>query len=171
MKIQLGSFSIPRGLTFVPYSSGVLESYIKNCEDAPECEFILPLYDYDQTPDTSIDILGITCYVWSQDHIDAMCAEYKKNNPHVTIIYGGPNIPVDSTLWEKYQSERPFVDVFVAGTGEEIFLQLLKEFPNFTKKWYKLEKDGKYRYDTPIPYTDGTLDHFINNDEETFGAI
>jgi len=171
MKIQLGSFSIPRGLTFVPYSSGVLESYIKNHDDAPECEFILPLYDYEQTPDPTIDILGITCYVWAQDHIDAMCAKFKEENPNVTIMYGGPNIPVDPKLWEKYQNERPWVDIFIAGSGEELFLRLLQEYPNFTQKWYKLQKDGKYRYNTPIPYTDGTLDHFIYNETESFGAI
>ena len=96
--------------------------------------FVLPLYDYEQLPDPTVDILGITCYVWAQDHIDAMCAKFKEENPDIVIIYGGPNIPVDPKLWEKYQNERPWVDIFVAGSGEEIFLRLLQGVPRLYTK-------------------------------------
>ena len=167
----MGSFSIPRSLPYIPYSSALLESYIKNHKDSPDCEFIEPIWKYEDTPNQDVDILGLTCYVWSQDHVDQLAQEHKKNNPKCTIIYGGPNIPVDEHLWQEYQDERPFVDIFVAGSGEEIFLQLLKEYPNFTQKWYKLQKDGKYKYGTPIPYLDGTLDNFLNHPTEKFVAV
>lgn len=167
----MGSFSIPRSLTYIPYSSALLESYIKNHKDAPECEFVDPIWKYDDVPQPGIDILGLTVYVWSQDHVDQLAEQYKKENPNSIIMYGGPNIPVDEKQWDEYQKERPYVDIFVAGSGEEIFLQLLKEYPNFTQKWYKLQKDGKYRYGTPIPYLDGTLDKFLNNEDEKFCAI
>lgn len=171
MKIQMGSFSIPRSLPYIPYSSALLESYIKNHKDSIDCEFLNPIYDYDDIPSLDADILGLTCYVWSQDHVDKISKEHKKINPNCVIIYGGPNIPVSSNQWVQYQSERPWVDVFVAGSGEEIFFQLLCEYPKFTKKWYKLDKDNKYRYGTPIPYLDGTLNNFLENNKKKFVAI
>ena len=171
MKIQMGSFSIPRSLPYIPYSAALLESYIKNSENPPECEFLDPIYEYDAVPNMEADILGLTAYVWSQDHVDKIAEEHKKNNPNCTIIYGGPNIPVSPAEWLEYEGERPWVDVFVAGSGEEVFLQLLKEYPKFTQKWYKLQKDGKYKYGTPIPYLDGTLDKFLNDPEKKFVAV
>ena len=171
MNIQLCSFSIPRSLPYIPYSAALLESYIKNHEEAPDCTFLDPLWRYEDEPNPDADILGLTCYVWSQDHIDQLSEEYKKNHPDSIIMYGGPNIPVNPAEWLEYQAERPWVDVFVAGSGEEIFLQLLKEYPNFTKTWYKLEKDGRYKYGTPIPYVDGTLDKFLQNNKDKFVAV
>lgn len=171
MKIQLGSFSIPRSLSYIPYSAALLESCITNNDKAPKCTFLEPLWKYEDSPNPESDILGLTCYVWSQDHIDQIAEDHKQQYPNTTIIYGGPNIPVDPKEWPEYQSERPWVDIFVAGSGEEIFLQLLEEYPNFTSKWYKLKKDGKYRYQTPIPYVDGTLDKFLNNKQDKFVAV
>lgn len=171
MKIQMGSFSIPRSLPYIPYSSALLESYVKNSDNPPECEFVDPIYKYEDVPDQTVDILGLTAYVWSQDHVDKIAEDHKKNNPDCVIIYGGPNIPVSPNEWLEYEGERPWVDVFVAGSGEEIFLQLLREYPNFTQKWYKLQKDGKYRYGTPIPYLDGTLDKFLNSKDEKFVGV
>ena len=171
MNIQLGSFSIPRSLSYIPYSAALLESIIVNNEQAPKCNFLDPIWKYDDTPNPEADILGLTCYVWSQDHIDQLAEKHKEQYPNTTIVYGGPNIPVSPLEWADYQKERPWVDVFVAGSGEEIFLQLLNEYPNFTKTWYKLQKDGKYRYNTPIPYLDGTLDKFLHNKEDKFVAV
>lgn len=171
MRIQMGSFSIPRSLTYIPYSSAVLESYVKNHENAPECEFVPPIWDYDHKPDPTVDILGLTVYVWSQDHVDQLSKEYKEEYPNKVVMYGGPNIPTDPKEWAAYAAERPWVDVFVAGSGEEIFLHLLNEYPNFSRKWYKLNKDGRYTYDTPIPYLDGTLDYFLNHPTEKFCGI
>jgi len=171
MLIQLASFSIPRSLTYVPYSSALLESYIKNHPDAPICKFLDPLWEYEAKPNPKADILGFTVYVWSQDHIDQLAKQHKKDYPNSIIMYGGPQLPVDENLWEEYADERPFVDVFVAGSGEEIFLKLLQEHPNYTKKWYKLQKDGKYRYGTPLPYLDGTMDKFINHPTAKFIGV
>lgn len=171
MRIQMGSFSIPRTeLTYIPYSSAALESHVKKQPDMPEMEFLTPIYRYDQLPEDGLDILGLTVYVWSQDHVDELAQDYKKRNPDCKIIYGGPNIPVTPAEWLPYEGERPWVDVFVAGSGEEIFVQLLREHPNYTKRWYKLQKDGRYTYETPTPYVDGTLDYFLNHPTEKFTA-
>lgn len=168
----MATFSIPRSLSYIPYSSCALESYVKNREEYdPAWQFLTPVWDYNQTPSDDADILGLTCYVWSQDHVDQLAQEHKEKNPNCVIIYGGPNIPVTPAEWLEYEAERPWVDVFVAGSGEEIFLQLLQEYPDFTEKWYKLNKDNKYKYDTPIPYLDGTMDQFLNHPTEKFVAI
>ena len=172
MKIQMASFSIPRSnLTYTPYSSAALESHVKKQPNMPEMDFQTPLYKYEDEPLPDMDILGFTAYVWSQDHVDVLAREYKEKYPNCKIIYGGPNIPVTPAEWLQYEGERPFVDVFVAGSGEEIFTQILREYPNFSQKWYKLNKDNRYKYETPTPYTDGTMDYFINHPTEKFTAV
>jgi len=170
MKIQLGSFPAPDREKYLPYSSGVLESYVKKDIMLSHVEFIDALYDYGQIPENGLDILGLTAYIWSQDYCDQLAKEYKKNNPNTTIIFGGPNVPVDPKKWEHYSAERSYVDVFVAGAGEEIFKQILKSYPNLDK-WYRLEKDHKYKYDTPTVYIDGTFDKLLNSGEKFTATI
>jgi hypothetical protein len=87
MKIQMGSFSIPRSLPYIPYSSAVLESYVKNRDDPPACEFLEPIYKYDDIPDPECEILGLTCYVWSQDHVDQIAKDHKEKYPNCTITH------------------------------------------------------------------------------------
>lgn len=170
LKIQLGSFPAIEREKYLPYSSGVLESYIKNDPQLSHVEFETPLWDYNQLPSKDIDILGLTNYVWSQDYCDELAENYKKENPNVVIIYGGPNVPVDSKKWKAYENERPWVDIFVAGAGEEVFKEILLNFPNY-KKWYRLDKDNKYRYETPTVYIDGTFDKFLNIDQKFSATI
>ena len=81
MNIQLGSFSIPRSLSYIPYSAALLESIIVNNEQAPKCNFLDPIWKYDDTPNPEADILGLTCYVWSQDHIDQLAEKHKEQYP------------------------------------------------------------------------------------------
>lgn len=173
MRIQLGSFSIPDRENYIPYTAGLLESVAKKdlAIRAKYEEFIFedPLWDYDQLPVDGLDILGLTCYVWSQDHCDALAEQYKEKNPNCIIIFGGPNIPTAEHKWQEYEDARPYVDCFVAGTGEEIFIEILRSFPNI-KKWYKLDKDNKYKHQTPMVYLDGTLDKFFNTDVK-FNAV
>lgn len=170
IKIQLGSFPAMSTEKYLPYSSGVLESYIKKDIRLLHIDFATPLWDYDQTPETNLDILGLTNYVWSQDYCDLLAEEYKNENPNSVIIYGGPNVPVDPNKWEDYEKSRPFVDIFVAGTGEEIFKEILLNFPNY-KKWYRLDKDKKYKFETPTVYIDGTFDNFFQMDSKFAATI
>jgi len=170
IKIQLGSFPAIEREKYLPYSSGVLESYTKKDNNLSHVDFCSPLWDYNQSPEKDLTILGLTTYVWSQDYCDELAAEYKEENPNTVIIFGGPNVPVDPKKWEAYEKERPFVDIFVAGAGEEVFKEILLNFPNY-KKWYRLKKDNKYRYDTPTVYIDGTFDKFLNTDQKFSATI
>jgi radical SAM superfamily enzyme YgiQ (UPF0313 family) len=170
IKIQLGSFPAIKREKYLPYSSGVLESYIKKDDRLSHVQFFTPLWDYQQNPEKDLTILGLTAYVWSQDYCDELLEKYKKENPNTIIILGGPNVPVDPTKWESYEKERPFVDIFVAGAGEEVFKEILLTFPN-NKKWYRLDKDNKYRYETPTVYIDGTFDKFFNVEQKFAATI
>lgn len=172
IKIQMGSFSLPRSVVYVPYSSCFIESYVVNSGKLDtEVDFLTPLWDYEQLPDKNLDILGLTAYVWCQDHIDMLSKKYKEDNPECTIIYGGPNIPVDKTLWQEYERDRPWVDYFVAGAGEEVFLQILNQYPNYEHKWTRYEKDTRKKYHTPSVYLDGTMDKVINKTDTALCAV
>ena len=170
MRIQLGSFPAPDREKYLPYASGVLESYVKKDILLSHVCFEPPLYDYGQEPEPDLEIFGLTNYIWSQDYCDQLAKSYKENNPNTTIIFGGPNVPVDPDKWDAYAAERPYVDVFVAGSGEEIFKQILKSYPDLDK-WYRLEKDKKYKYETPTVYVDGTFDNLLNSGEKFTATI
>lgn len=170
LKIQLGSFPAVKREKYLPYSSGVLESYIKKDPNFSHVHFETPLYDYGQDPTSNLDILGLTVYVWSQDYCDKLAQEYKEKNPNSFVIFGGPNVPVDSDQQTAYEKKRPFVDIFVAGAGEEIFKEILTNFPD-CNKWYRLNKSNKYKFDTPTVYIDGTFDKFLHIDEKFSATI
>lgn len=172
MRAQLGTFpnSGPGREKYLPYSSGVLESYVKKDILLSHVKFSPPLWDYGQEPESDLTILGLTCYIWSQDYCDQLAKSYKEKYPNTVIIFGGPNVPVDQKKWDAYASARPYVDTFVAGSGEEVFKKILKTFPNL-EKWYRLEKDKKYKYDTPTVYVDGTFDKIFNSEEKFTATI
>lgn len=170
MKIQLGTFPAPDREKYLPYSSGVLESYVKKDILLSHVKFESPLWDYGQEPEDDLAILGLTCYIWSQDYCDQLAKAYKEKYPNTIIIFGGPNVPVDPKKWKAYENERPFVDTFVAGAGEEVFKKILHTFPNLDK-WYRLEKDKKYKYDTPTVYVDGTFDKLLESNAQFTATI
>ena len=170
MRIQLGSFPAPDREKYLPYSSGILESYVKKDILLNHIKFINPLWDYGQTPEDDLTIFGLTCYIWSQDYCDQLAKSYKEKFPNTVIIFGGPNVPVDPKKWDAYAAARPYVDTFVAGSGEEIFRRILKTFPNL-EKWYRLEKDKKYKYDTPTVYVDGTFDRLLDSEAKFTATI
>lgn len=168
LRIQLGAFPIPTVEKYLPYQAGVLESSIKKEQDLQNIFFEIPLWDYDQKPAENLDILGLTQSHWSQDYCDKLSKEYKEKFPNCKIIYGGPNVPVNKNRWEEYANDRPWVDTFVAGAGEEIFKELLRCYPNWSRWYYRPDK--KRTHDTPTVYVDGTFDKLLELDQK-FTAV
>ena len=105
-------------------------------------------------------------------------------NPETLIIFGGPNFPLENTKREEWLKERPFIDMYVAGDGEETFTKIVD-------CWYELKNiekvkrenisgcysiiDGKLHKNQefspriqdldkiPSPYLEGYLDRFLKN--------
>ena len=56
IKIQLGSFPAIEREKYLPYSSGVLESYIKKDDRLSHVDFCTPLWDYKQNAEQDLTI-------------------------------------------------------------------------------------------------------------------
>ena len=71
------------------------------------------------------DILLCSCYVWNWEITIHLAKQVKKINPNCLIIFGGPQVPEDTTgFFEKH----PFVDILVHGEGEKIIENIFNTY-------------------------------------------
>lgn len=173
---------------WLPYPSGCLISHAKKNNFIDEnFDFIEPEYRYQCLKFENFherlkqaDIIGLTNYIWNQSYNDKISKLYKTYNPKGIVIYGGVNVPEDSTLAREYAMIRPYVDLFFCGPGEENFKNFLLNFKKngisnvkgtFTRENFLYQK-GKYQnLIIPSPYTDGVFDNIIMNTSSKLGAV
>ena len=158
--ITLGTFSVIYN-NWLPYASGCL---ISHCKSIPEINknYIFneplyeqkPIYEYKEVLKNT-DILGLTCYVWNQGYNDDLAQYFKKINPNGIVVYGGPQVPEDSTLKTKFD-QRPYLDKSIAGLGEIAFSEFLLDFP----------ASNTVLTTMPTPYLDGTFDNLLAQNKE-----
>ena len=179
--VQLGTISVIHE-TWLPYASSCLISY---CKKIPTINnnftFNDPLYKYKPIKEynnlKTIDIFGLTCYVWNQAYNDQIMSYYKDINPNGITMYGGPNIPEDPKLAEKFAREHPYIDIFWVGPGEKLISKFLLNINNpiqthdgsFGIGWNNVKVGRKlYQIDTnemPTPYTDGIFDSILKKEK------
>lgn len=159
--IQLGSISILHS-NWLPYAAGCLISYCNNIEEI-KSQYIfadpiykhLPVEEYKELL-LNADILGLTCYVWNQSYNDTLAKYYKKLRPDGIVIFGGPQIPEDSSQKILYDNEREWLDHSIEGLGEIAFSEWLLNIP----------RSNKTLSTAPMPYTDGIFDNILKTNEE-----
>lgn len=144
--------------TFIPIAAGNVISYCKKQKFEFEIIWNDILYLNSQEPNWDADILAMTCFVWNQQKNDQIAKEYKRYNPKGIVVYGGPNVPYDKQDWIK---SKPWVDHFIAGIGERLFADLLKNLDNSPKFLYN--KSHNRIKPTSTAYLDGTLDSILDN--------
>jgi len=114
-----------------PYSIGSLVTFLKTDEKIKanfkfEKTFVFRdhINEYiNSCSDT--DILLCSSYVWNWEITTHLAREIKKINPNSLIIFGGPQVPNDTTgFFEKY----PFVDILVRAEGEVILMNIFKAY-------------------------------------------
>ncbi len=182
-KVQLVSLSYSSG-NWLPYPAAVL---ISRCRQEPNIQksyqFVSPAYQTKILNDSSfleqlrvIDIFGLSNWIWNQCLNDRLSKKYKEINPRGIVLYGGPNVPENEELAEKYRSQRLFVDYFFFGPAEESFVEFLKklgtsqepkvpgtfsrdEFNSLNLK--SRHSQNKINY----PYVDGTLEEFFRSEK------
>ena len=179
--VQLGTISVIHE-TWLPYASSCLISY---CKKIPTINnnftFNEPLYKYKPVKEynnlKTIDIFGLTCYVWNQAYNDQIMSYYKDINPNGITMYGGPNIPEDPKLAEKFAHEHPYIDIFLVGPGEKLVSKFLLNINDpiqthdgsFGIGWNNVKVGRKlYQIDTnemPTPYTDGIFDSILKKEK------
>lgn len=69
------------------------------------------------------DVLGISVYIWNHQRVMKLCEMVKKDNPHMTVVLGGPQVTYTA---EEILRENPSVDIIVRGEGEITICELVE---------------------------------------------
>ena len=126
---------------YLPYSVGVLWEYAKTkrLHDYFEVEAVI----YKREPIEKVakklidcDVVAFSTYIWNKSYHYALAAHLKKTNPEITIVFGGPELPIER---ENLFHDFPFVDVAVKKEGEIVFSNLLKQFADDPNKMVNVQ--------------------------------
>lgn len=173
---------------YLPYAAGLITAA------ALEDEKIRGEYDFEgfvfrrQKPDKVVSqlnepyVVGFSNYIWNTQYNLALAKKIKNKYPDCKIIFGGHNVPPDTSFLEKYS----FIDFLIHGEGEEAFRSLLLEFCSDTPDYSQINNvsyrtaDGYAsnptvileRIDYPSPYLTGLFDKiFEENPDMQLDAI
>lgn len=102
------------------------------------------------------DIVGFTVYCWNLER-SLYFAKKIKENYAPQIVFGGPEITADNPLIDSR-----YVDFFVYGEGEAVFLKLLQD-QAFWEKRTAAEPAGAIFRESPSPYLQNVLEPEIEN--------
>ena len=173
---------------YLPYTAGILAAYAWSSEIVQKEyafeEFIFLREDIDCVIARMKEpaIVAFSNYCWSTEYNKALAAAIKEKYPQCLIVFGGHNVPNNTSFLESY----PYIDILVHGEGEESVRLLfetiaqggnLTAVPNIT---YRTEGGGFERthtalpkgLDYPSPYLEGWFDAIIEQHPEiTFNAI
>ena len=119
------------GQIHFPFSIALLVAYLKSQKNINQsCKFHKTFVFRDKVDDCikqckNTDVLLCSCYVWNWEITIHLAKQVKKINPNCLIIFGGPQVPEDTTgFFEKH----PFVDILVHGEGEKIIENIFNTY-------------------------------------------
>jgi len=168
---------------YLPYSSGVVWSYIKN---NPIIKKNYQLKDWFFARDNASniinkienpDILLFSCFMWNWNLNCEIAKVIKERYPNCLIIYGGQHQPLSDRnkgFFKKY----PYIDILIHGEGEETVEKILlksdnlKEIIGITLNLNNKEFITPSRKrldeikDCPSPFLDGSFDWIIKKNKE-----
>ena len=102
------------------------------------------------------NIVGFTVYCWNLER-SFYFAKKLKENYAPQVVFGGPEITADNPLIDSR-----YVDFYVYGEGEAVFLKLLQD-QTFWEKRNAAEPAGAIFRDSPSPYLQNVLEPEIEN--------
>ncbi|MBY0451464.1 MAG: radical SAM protein, partial [Bdellovibrionaceae bacterium] len=119
-------------LTYLPYVHALLKTF---CEKDPvvleNYNWFEPIFLNDAPErllagrEASIDVLGLSCYLWNWPLQLEIAQRVRKANPNCLIIMGGPHPDwKDQDFFTKY----PDIDIVVKNEGEQPFCNILLEY-------------------------------------------
>lgn len=139
------------GQNYLPYAVGLLQAYaLENTPNPTALHFLPPIYSRVPVGQAvthlhAANVVGFSAYVWNIRLSLAIAEALKRSNPHVIIVFGGPQVPDRP---EQFLRAHPFIDVVCHGEGEQVFSFIIERFDS--KSWDEipsvsyLGKDGKY---------------------------
>ena len=169
---------------YLPYSVAVLKAFVlQNKIIKDNFDFKEFIFLREDVPEMvkkmgSVDILGISCYMWNWRFCLRLAEEARKQNPDCLIFLGGPQIPDD--IDESFFKSHPFVDLTMHGEGELTFEETLTKYLNkepmtniLGTSFYDRKKDKKIYFNKkrerikdystlPSPYLTGIFDDLFS---------
>ncbi len=119
------------GQSYLPYSVGLLQAYIKGHHPAPETvQFLMPIFSRLRVEAaverlSEAELVLFSTYVWNVRISSEIARQLKARRPDIGIIFGGPQVPDKA---ETFMREHPFVDLAVHGEGERTALEIVKNW-------------------------------------------
>ena len=172
---------------YLPYATGLLAAYawtdiiIKDSYNLSGFKFWRE--DVEKAV-SSLDtpfLVGFSCYIWNTEYNKAFAKRLKKIYPDCIVVFGGHNVPDNTSMLEKYD----FIDILVHGEGEEAFKSLLLTFagrgdlsnmPNISyrndfNEVIKTPSLPVADIEFPSPYLEGLFDPLMSNGDFNFCAV
>jgi len=166
---------------YLPYSSGVIWSYVKNIKEIKE-NYILKDWFFAREEAEDIiakiknpDLLLFSCFMWNWNLNCQIAQTIKEKYPNCKIIYGGQHQPLADRAKGFFQ-EHPYVDILIHTEGEETIKEILlnkdlKEVKGITynidNKEIRNPPRGRVEgiHDNPSPFLDGSYDWIIEKNK------
>jgi hypothetical protein len=147
---------------WLPYSIGCLWSYCQQFQDVKD-NFALQDIVFKREPHQEViarldnpKIAAFSCYQWNRNYNLRLAESIKKYFPNCKIIFGGPEVTADFTLFE-------FIDSVIFSEGEYSMLDILRRVlanDSIPETYAKQRVDGD---NLPSPYSTGVFDNLIKN--------
>lgn len=168
---------------YLPYAAGLLVAYAWTDEVVKNeyCfkRFIFTRENIEEAAESLENpaVIGFSNYIWNTEYNKALAKKVKELYPECIVIFGGHNIPPDTSFLEKFD----YIDFLIHGEGEEAFLELLveltKDEPDFNavSNLSFRNKNGGYsstpvevltKTDYPSPYLTGVFDDIIKENPD-----
>ena len=115
-------------IAYLPYAAGCLAAYAWNDKEIAQTyelgDILYMRLKIEESLAKIVDpaVVGFSCYVWNMEYNLRLAAMVKEKYPDCVIVFGGHNVPDDTSLLEKHR----FIDVLMHAEGEEPFTMLLK---------------------------------------------
>lgn len=179
----------------MPLAIGLLGSYIiKNFSDKVDVRLFKFEEDFIETiNDWKPDLMGLSLYSWNTN-LNLHLAQIAKNKfQNITIVAGGPNIPIGDSETIEFFKKFPHIDLLISKDGEipfsEITSKILDGFSaneikqiciastiSLDQKSRKLVRGGvankiKLLDEVPSPYLNGLMDKFLENEKYTLAPF
>jgi hypothetical protein len=155
---------------YLPHSSGCLWSYVAQYDDIKE-NFALkeiifkrePVEDVIARMDNPV-YCGFSCYIWNERYCLAAAELIKQRWPKCVIQFGGPQAQSSMTRYK-------FIDSFVIGEGEEIFLTTLRTILKGQAPDLFYAKKRLEDLEIPSPYLTGVFDQIVADHPNVIWAM
>ena len=119
-------------IAYLPYAAGCIVAYAQNDPEInADYRFGSILYLRKTVEESLAEItepylVGFSCYIWNMEYNKALARMIKEKYPDCWIVFGGHNIPYNTSLLES----EPYIDFLIHGEGEFCFVNLLKALQN-----------------------------------------